>query len=208
MESVTEWIFNAPWWLLVAAGGVSVGLLLWALGRQDKPVIRGALIAMVAVGLWTVLSLVIRTPQEKAADRVEAIVEAFDGEKWDHLGGLIEPETRFANWLKGPEITEAARQTKEQRGITSVSLRSLEVQRDDAGIRVIAHVRSEHATSLMPHLTTLWRFDFNHRGDEWRLEFIEPLPTERLDVPGILRQIERPGDSGRVGSRPDGRLDH
>lgn len=194
MDSASEIIFNAPWWLLVAAGVVSAGTLLWALGRRDKAVTRGALIAIGLVALWVALSLGVETPTEKAIARVNALVEAFDAEDWARFGAQIEDETRFAGRLKGREITMAAQDTKEQRGIGGAEIRSMEVQRDEAGIRVIARVQSSHSQLLARELTTMWRFDFNRRGDTWRLESIEPLATERLDVPTILRQVVEPED--------------
>lgn len=197
MDSLSEWIFNAPWWLLLVAGVAGIAALLWALGRRDKVVVRGAVAVILVVAVWTVLTLVVETPTQKAVTRVKTLVEAFDADDWALFGSQIEDETRFARSLKGQEITQAARETKEQRGIGVVNIRSLEVQRDEAGIRVIVRVHSSHSHMLVNELTTMWRFDFNRRQDEWRLESIEPLATERLDVPAILRQVVEPPRTGQ-----------
>ena len=194
MDDVMEWVFNAPWWIQAAAAVVGVFVLLWAMNRGDKPVVRGAAVAVGLVAVWALLALLVQTPTEKAVDRVTRLVEAFDAGNWEEFGEIIEDDTRFAGWLMGQQITQAAQETKEDRGIGAVTIRGLEVQRDDAGIRVVARVQSTHTHLLVSQLSTMWRFDFNRRQDQWRLEHIEPLATDRLDVPSILRQIVPPSE--------------
>ena len=198
MSDLQNWLFDAPWWIPLAAGVFGLLMALWAMPRRDKLFVRIGLAIVLASAVWYLLAVYVKTPEERAMERVEAIVEAFDNENWDRLDGLIDPDTRFANRAKGSEITRAAESTDDRLDIRDVSVTSIEARRDGLGIIVDVRVHSQQQVSIINSLTTAWRFDFRERGGAWRLEHIEPRPTERLDVPSILRQVDWGYDEGML----------
>ena len=186
MNRVVETLFAAPWWVsaIVAAGVIA--FLVFALARGNRKLGRAAGAAVTLVALWLVLGLMIHTPVERASDRTQDIVAAYERADWAALGGLLDPETRFANLLKGPDIVSAAELTRQELAHEDVRVLSVESERDPLGIRVSVRVFTQ------PRLVTAWRFDYRKRGDEWKLERIDPLPTDQIDPATILRNVRIP----------------
>ena len=192
MHTLTHWLFATPWWILAIAGAAVVAFLLFALSRRDQKLTRIGAALVAAVVVWVLAGLIINTPVERARDRTEAMVRAYEASDWQTLSTLVDPETRFANMLKGQDIVKAAQQTHEELEHGEIMITRVETIRDGAGIRVIVRVLSEQKNAYVPRLSTAWRFDYTQRGDRWELEKIEPLPTDTMDPDTILRNVKLP----------------
>ena len=197
MAEASEWLFNAPWWLLAAAGAVAVGFLLYALARTDKRLTRAAIGAIVLAALWAILTLTVSTPLEQSRARTVGLVEAYEARDWTRFGSLLDEETRFNNQLKGQEITEAAQLTHENLRTGSIRITDVEERRDGAAILIDVRIISE-MESAYRSVPTAWRFSFHERGSGWKLEHIDPMPTEQVDLPTILQHVRFP----RSGNEP------
>ncbi len=192
MNDLARWLFAAPWWLLAVAGAAAVAFALFALSRRDGRLVKAAVGLIVLVALWAVLGLAIATPAERAESRTRAMIEAYEGSDWDTLATLVDDETRFSTLLKGQDIVRAARLTHEELEHGSIEINSVEVQQDPGGIQVFVRIISEQRSEFVPRLPTSWRFDYVKRGDEWKLERIEPLATDHVDPNTILRNVRIP----------------
>lgn len=192
MHNLTHWIFASPWWILAIAGAAAVAFLLFALSRRDRRLTRIAGIFAGVILLWVLAGLVIATPVESARNRTRAMINAYENSDWDTLSELVDPETRFANMLKGPDIVSAAKQTHEEMAHGRILITKIEADRDDLGILVDVRIVSEQKNEFVPRVATSWRFDYRLRGDEWKLEEINPLPTEHMDEETVLRNVRLP----------------
>jgi hypothetical protein len=192
MHNLTHWLFAAPWWILAIGGAAAVAFLLFALSRRDRRLTRIAGGVAALVVLWVLAGLVIATPVERARDRTEAMINAYENSDWDALSALIDPETRFANMLKGHDIVLAAQRTHEEMEHGEILITRVESNRDDLGILVDVRIISEQKSQYVPRLSTAWRFDYRKRGEDWKLEQIEPLPTDTMDKDTILRNVRLP----------------
>ena len=198
MDQAGEWIFNAPWWLLIAVGVAAVAFLLWSLSRGDKQLARAAVGAVLLAVLWAALSLAVTTPIELARARTLGLVRAYEAKDWARFASLIDPETRFHTLLKGQEITDAARLTHDSLRTGTIRVTSVDEKRDGLGVIIDVRILSEQDTAYARSAITAWRFDYRKRGDAWKLEHIDPLPTEQVDLPNILRHVQLPPGLGRA----------
>ena len=193
MHNLTHWLFASPWWILAIGGAAAVAFLLFALSRRDRRLTRiaGGFAALVLV--WLVAGLIIATPVERARDRTEAMINAYEDADWDTLAALVDPETRFSSMLKGNEIVLAARKTHEElEHGGKILITRLDAERDNLGILVDVRIISEQRNEFAPRVSTSWRFDYRLRGDQWKLETIEFLPTESMDEDTMRRNVRIP----------------
>ena len=197
MEHVYDRVFGAPWWVQAIAGGVVAAFLLYALARRDRMLVRVSLLCVAAALLWAALAAVIRTPVEQARDHAVATVEAYRDQDWEKLSTLLNDDTRLSTLLMGQDIVRAAQMTHQQMDHRDIEVTRIESARDDLGIRIDLRVRSEQRSGFMRPFVTAWRFDYFKRGDEWRLERIEPRPTNYIDPKDVLSRVPIPEGARR-----------
>ena len=195
MDAVTEWLFDAPWLVLVPLALAAFLALGFGVLRDNRRARQAGLLAVAAVAIWAALSYFVRTPVEAAVDRTRGLAAAFDKQDWPAFAKLIDPETRFYSRLKGQQITEAARLTHDATAAREVRVLGTEARRDGEAISVTMRVMSQHDSAALRTVVTLFRFDFHRRGGAWKLEAIEPLPTETFDAPAYLRFLVVPPGS-------------
>ena len=192
MNQMTEWLFDAPTLVLAPLALAAVMSVGFGLLRGDRRVGRIGLIAVGVLIVWGAMSYLVQTPVEAALARTRRLAADFDAQDWPAFGKLIDPETRFYGRLKGQQITEAARLTHDATGASGVSVLSARATRDGEAISVTMRVLSRHDRAQLRSVVTLFRFDFHRRGGQWKLEAIEPLPTESFDAPAYLRFLVMP----------------
>lgn len=148
--------------------------------------------ASAAAAVWLVTAMLIATPTERARARTEAMIAAYDQADWQQLGQLLDEETRFAGILKGQEIAEVARLTHQELSHQGrIRVGGIETRRDDVGVLVFVRVGIEATDQFTYRGYTGWKFDYRKRGDEWRLERIDPI-AEQIDPAVILRNLRIP----------------
>ena len=197
MSVVSEWLFNAPVLVLGPIALAAALALAYGLLRGEARVWRPALAAVAVVALWASLSYFVRTPVESAVARARGLAAAFEAGDWAGFDKLLDPETRFYSRLKGPQITEAARLTREATGATDVRVLGTRATRDGEAIAVTMRVLSQHTAVMTRTVVTLFRFDLHRRNGQWRLESIEPLPTENFDATAYLRFLVMPPSASK-----------
>lgn len=188
MDQVQQWLFETAWWLVAALAVIALVVTLFALLRKDKALRTAGLVALlVAVG-WLLATLLVVTPRERALERTQAIVVAYDAQDWAALRSLIDDQTRFDDWLVGEQIVDAARATRQSLRQQGVSLTDASATQDAAGVRVDIEVVSEQ-DEIIDRLRTAWRFEYVERGNQWVLDRILPLPTDHLNPEDIRRRV-------------------
>ena len=195
MAQLTEWLFDAPWLVLVPLALAALLALGFGLLRGDARVWRIGAIALAVMGVWAALSYVVQTPVEAAVARARGLAADFEKQDWPAFGKLIDPETRFYGRLVGQQITESARLTHDATNAETVRVLSTKATRDGDAITVTMRVLSQHQSAALRSVVTLFRFDFHRRGGVWKLEAIEPLPTESFDAPAYLRFLVMPANA-------------
>lgn len=189
-----EWLFAAPWWLLATAGAAAVALLLYALAKASAAFRRTGLLAVLLIAAWAVAGLLVETPTERAVARTRDLIISYEQDDWNRLRQLIDEDTQFAGMLRGNEIVEAARLTKEAVGEHEFSVSQLQARRDQLGVVVTLRVNAQ-TTQSVHGFSTGWRFDYRRLGDQWRLERIEIVATETADQSIIMRHLRIPPEA-------------
>ncbi len=190
MDSLVQWTFASPVWLIAAFAVLFAGVLLVGLVRGRKPLMLAGGVLLLLCGGWLAASVLVETPQEWALADAEQIAASYGDADWEQFDTHIDDATRFEDWMTGPEIRAAARATHRTLGHESVTVADSTVERDAVGIQVTLEVVSLQGGPV-PRLRTAWRFEYVQRGDVWTLDRITPLATEQIDPADIRSRIIR-----------------
>jgi len=173
---MTEYLFDAPWWILgvIAFAGIAV----WWTGnqRQDKQSkIVGLALLGVAI-LIGICSWVFQTPRERAVSQTEKMVAAVGARDWPVVKSILDARTSLSRlndtsivYKNREQILAAAKAASELYGFQSARVSGTEVDQHDTIITVTIRVYSvQEITSGQPVLTD-WQIDWNQIGQEWRM---------------------------------------
>lgn len=189
---ITDWLFDTPWWALVAL--IAVGTVIFLAGnrRQDRRIMSmgGALMFVGATLCLT--SYFVDTDREKAEKRVRGIAAAVDQRDWNALHALLDPGTTLRSYLNRDQIVSGGQVTVERIGVKNVRLIRLESSQTDTLITVDVDVLSEQDRFPVGATPTSWRFTFEDLGTGWNLARIEPLPNRIITAEMIGGQLDAP----------------
>ncbi len=197
---MTEYLFNAPWWLPVILGLAGAALFLAGTRRRDRGLKTAGAVAASLGAAAFLASYFVQTPVEKALDRTRRLVAAADEKDWATFESLLHPQTSFAS-LRGPaELMPMVKNAAERFSVKDVVIISAEAQRTETVIVVDVVLRSVHEALVynVPVETNV-RFEWQQREGEWLLYRIEPLPggdvsPDQIDryVPNISKSADAP----------------
>lgn len=189
---IEQWLFDTPWWLLIALAALGAAIFVAGNRRQDKSVMyAGGAILLLGIGLFS-LSSFVDTDLEKAETNTRGIAAAVHARDWGKFGSLLDPATTVPNAYRNrDEIVTHGRETAERIGVKNVRIVSLDAVQTDTVITVDIAVLSEQ--DLFPGNTpTNWRFTYEDLGGGFRLARIEPLPNRVITPEIIEKQLSKP----------------
>ena len=192
MDAVAT-LFEITMYLPIALAALGAAVLLAGLFRGDKRVRLGGAVVL-AVGLvWLAANVLVTTTKEQAHDRTLAVFETFEAEDWPAFDNLIDPDTRLAGALVGPQIGRAAREVSDYRGggedVRVVDSEATRV--GDNAYEVRVQVTADVQTNVTDSIGSAWMFHYTLRGDRLVLDRIEPLRTPLVDPETVRRYVGR-----------------
>jgi hypothetical protein len=195
---MTEWIFDAPWWLLLLLGvGGAVTAYAGNL-RREKPLIQAGLALVVIAVLVGLLSWFVETDREIVERRGRQLVQAVKDRNWPLFAEQLDPAAALKAvvtvYPTKAEFVPGAEQTIETIGLRNAVVTGADLRPSATGhYELFLTVLSEQDIAPYP-MTTNWRLDFEKRGDDWKVVTVESLATRDGMVPPerVRERLVRP----------------
>jgi hypothetical protein len=189
---MNDLLFDASWWML--AVGLTAGVAVWWQGnkRQDATIQRVGLGVFLAAVAWGLTSFFVDTDKESVTRKTRRIVQSVSRRDWDSLNNLLDERTSFPPFYNNrTDIVDGARKTADAIGLKSARVLGTNVQQNDTVIVVEFRALSEQERTMGQQTLTTWRFDWQNRGNGWKLYTITPLRGETIGPDQIIRNLER-----------------
>jgi len=188
---MTDWIFDAPFWLPIAI--VVLGAIIWFSGnkRVDKTLKRLGLIAMVLGVSLAIVSYVVDTDKEKAISGTRQLVRSVSDRDWTNFQAVLHPKVQFMFYRNRDALVAGAKTTADSIGLKWVRLTGLEATQDPAGIVTNIAVFSEQDGTGGQMIRTNWQFDWQEGSEGWQVVKITYLPESGLTPDQIEKRLAR-----------------
>lgn len=185
-----RWIFETPWWMLIAIAAAAVGLLVSGNNRQDRQLKwTGLGILAAGLGLWLV-SWLVETPREIAIRQTRQAIAAVLAKDRSTLDGLLHARAALLGWGK-EQILDGAVEYHERFGLQSAYVTSIDGSPVDSIVTVTVSVLSRHdgRRTMIDTIPSTWELKWQDTTAGWRLKEIVPIrigQTDRSQLPGGL----------------------
>jgi hypothetical protein len=171
---MAEYIFDTPWWMPLSILAIGIYVFITGNRRQERNVMLvGGGIALLAAAIMG-LSYMVETNKEMAETRTQGLVAAVNARDWDRFKNLLDRETAFANWKGADEITDAAREAATRFQIGKIRISGSVIEDHQTAITVRIRVFSDAYGRTVP---SDWLFDYQNRGNGWKLYAVELITT-------------------------------
>src|SRR3954469_17098564 len=125
--TVSDLLFDTPWWLPTAI--IAVGLFVFLSGnKRTVTKVRNVGLAVVGVGLLLVaVSYLVDTDKEKVVKRSRELVKDVEGREWEAATKLMAPDVHFEGygmWVYDDRTTllDSARAKVDEVGLNSATV--------------------------------------------------------------------------------------
>lgn len=186
---MTELLFDAPWWLLLAIVGTGAYVAYDGNRKQEKQLFHAGLAILLLGILLAAVSYVVDTDRETAIKRTRGLVAAVNARDWNGFRALLDPQTSIYGFRGPDSITRTAQTAAERYRVSAVRITGTDVQRSTGVITIAIRVYSE---SGVGSLLTDWQFQYQDFGQGWVLHSIRALSNEQIPEDRISRELSQP----------------
>jgi hypothetical protein len=185
-----RWLFETPWWLLVAVAVAAVALLVSGNNRQNARLkLAGVGVLILGAALWAT-SYFIETPREIAVRQTREAVTAVVNRDRATLDRLLHSRAVLLGWGKA-EILDGAAEYHDRFGVQRAHVTHIEAEPADSIVTVTVSVLSRHDSKRMmiDAIPSTWELKWMDTNQGWLLKEIAPMrigQTDRSQLPGGL----------------------
>lgn len=198
MTSLTNLLFDAPWWLPAAVAALGI-FVFWTGNRRQESKERnvGAALLLAAV-FMLLLSYFVDTDTEKAVKRSKALVNAVEARDWTTMRNTLDPAVSLsmlgANIIyeTRDEIINGAKRAVDQYGVKNVHILSTSTEATDQLISVTMSIVSEQDYTMGRPIPTSWKLEWQRSGKDWTLMRITCIKIANLTGESAGRQFPAP----------------
>lgn len=187
-----RWIFETPWWLLIAIAIAAVALLVSGNNRQNSR-LKLAGVGVLAAGaiLWAV-SYFVQTPREICIRQTREWIAGVVAKDQAKLGSMLGPAASLYS-LNREGILARAQSAAEEYGLKSALVTSIEAAPNPALVAVDVSVITRHDAKIAAYdaLPSSWRVTWGREGDKWMIQRIDPIRIGQLEKSQFDRLIFR-----------------
>ena len=197
--SLTDLIFDTPWWLVALLAGAGV-VLFWNGNRQQETKLRNAGLALLGVAAMVLsISYFFDTPLEKAVKDTKRLVRCVEASDWTTMRSILDPATSLSVLNAGQiygtrdEIVSGAKAAVERYGVKNVRILSTNAERQDSLITITMTLLSDHELIGGRTINTVWQFEWQQSGESWSLVRITNQQIGQLRGESAGQQFPRTG---------------
>ena len=189
--SLTDYLFDTPWWLPASVALVGV-VLFYAANKRQETRLRtvGLLVVLLAVALG-VVSYFVDTDLERAERQTRGLVDAFEEKDWAKFSAFLDRNTSLGVlngvtlYRGNEEITRRAREASDKYGFRAVNITSMKARQDQTLITVTISLISTQDITAMRPVTSTWEFDYVESADGWHLSEVHAVEIGRQQGQGM-----------------------
>lgn len=190
MQNMERWLFETPWWLLLAIAVAAVALLLSGNNRQStRRKLAGAGVLVAGAGLWA-LSYFVDTPREIGVRQTRQAIAAVVAKDRTTLDRLLHSKASLIGWGR-EQILDGAVEYADRYALQAAHVTSIRGEPADSLVTVTVSVISRHdpKSAVMDAVPSTWELKWMDTSQGWLLKEIVPIrifQTDRSQLPGNL----------------------
>jgi len=183
---MSDLLFDTPWWLPVLI--VAIGVFVFVTGNRSQQTgtrNAGAGIVFLAIVL-VLLTIFVDTPKKIVRrESAQLVHDAVSGD-WTHFKSLLEPDVALRVLGSGPvyadadELIAGARAGTDRYHLKEAHIRSMQVVESGSLVTATLQILSEQDDAVAPVIDSLWQFDFEKTGNDWRVHEIRALQIGQM----------------------------
>lgn len=188
MQNMQRWLFETPWWLLIAIGVAAVALLLSGNNRQSRPrKFAGLGVLVGGAALWAT-SFFVETPREIAVRQTHQAIGAVVAKDRPTLDALLHSKAALMGWGRDQILTGAI-DYADRYALNAAHVTSIHGEPADSIVTVTVSLISRHdpKSAVMEAVPSTWELKWMDTSQGWKLKEIVPIrifQTDRSQLPG------------------------
>jgi hypothetical protein len=186
-ESVTEYLFDTPWWLPITIAAMGIYVFVTGNNRREAKVRNtGAGIIIASLALLAV-SYFVDTDREFAEKSTRKLIHAVPARDWATFESLLDPKAKLITYRNREQIVEAAKAAVDRYGLESITITHLSATQIQTQITVNVVMLSSHSDAH--NLRSDWQFEWAETPGGWRLVSIDPISIGNTSVEDLRRWL-------------------